>query len=50
MVEVTCLEVLDGGLVTYTFEGVSGLQDLYESVAYAASDVDALMDAVLEKN
>jgi hypothetical protein len=49
MIETTCLEVMDDGLVTYTFQDVSGLWDLYESVAYAASNVDALMDAVLER-
>ena len=49
MIETTCLEVMDDGLVTYTFEDVSGLWDLYESVAYAASNVDALMDAILER-
>jgi hypothetical protein len=36
-------------VVTYTFEGLSGLSDLYESAAYSASNVDALIDAVLEK-
>jgi hypothetical protein len=48
--EVTCLELLEGDLVTYTFEGTSGLRDLYESAAYATSDVESLMDAVLEKS
>jgi hypothetical protein len=33
----------------YCFEDVSGLWDLYEMVAYAASNVEDLMDAILEK-
>lgn len=49
MAEVTCLEVMDLGLVTYTFEGLSGLSDLYDSAAFSASNVDALIDAILEK-
>jgi hypothetical protein len=49
MVEVTCLEVVDFGLVTYTFEGLSVLSDLYDSAAFSASNVDALIDAILEK-
>ncbi len=48
-IEATCLEILDGSLVTYTFEDVSGLWDLYEMVAYAASSVEELMDAILER-
>jgi hypothetical protein len=50
MMEVTCLEVVDFGLVTYTFEGLSGLSDLYDGAAYSASNVDALIDAILERN
>ena len=49
MGEVTCLEIVDFGLVTYTFEGLSGLSDLYDSAAYSASNVDALINAILER-
>jgi hypothetical protein len=49
MAEVTCLEVLDLGLVTYTFEDLSALADLYDNAAYSASDVDGFIDAILEK-
>jgi hypothetical protein len=48
-IDLTCLEVVDSGLVTYTFEGLSGLSDLYDSAAYSGSNVDALIDAILEK-
>ena len=48
-IDVTCLEILDFGLVTYTFEGLSGLSDLYDSAAYSASNVEALIDAILER-
>jgi len=47
-VEKTVLEVLDGSLVTFTFEGMSGLRDLYDSVSFSASKVDELMDSVLK--
>jgi hypothetical protein len=47
--DVTCLEILVFGLVTYTFDVLSGLSDLYDTAAYSASNVDALIDAILEK-
>lgn len=46
----TCLEVLDVDRVTYTFESVSGLRNLYDLVSYSTSRVDELVDAVLEKS
>lgn len=48
-IDATCMEVVESGLVTYTFEGLSGLSDLYDSAAYSASNVDAFIDAILEK-
>jgi hypothetical protein len=45
----TALDVLSDGYVAYTFKNQAGLSDLYDSVAYAASKVEDLMDAVLAK-
>jgi len=49
IIRSTALEVLTDGYVAYTFKNQAGLSDLYESVAYAASKVEDLMDAVLAK-
>lgn len=44
----TTLEVVNAdGKVVYSFEGKTGLSDLYESAAYSASKVDHLIDSVL---
>jgi len=46
---VTILEILDDfGQAAFTFDHITGLNDLYQSAAYSASRVDDLMDAVLK--
>jgi hypothetical protein len=36
--------------VLFSFEGKTGISDLYESAAYSAAKVDDLIDTVLAKN
>lgn len=49
-IRVVLLEVLDDfDQVTYTFSGITGLTDLYESASFSASKVNELMDSVLRR-
>jgi hypothetical protein len=50
VVQAPVLEILDDfDQVSYTFDGITGLTDLYESASFSASKVGDLMDSVLRR-
>jgi hypothetical protein len=51
IIQISVLEVLDEfDQAAYSFEDMTGLNDLYEAAAYSASKVADLMDAVLARD